>query len=162
MGRPTLVALLAALAPLPLHAQTSGGSTAAIDAALWKPVSAAVAADDAATLASVYHPEAVLVTSEGTQPIADALAGWSRDMEAAKRAGTRAAVAFRFESRQDGASTAFETGVFEYATTTKAGERSVRYTRFEALLVLREGRWLFLMERQLGPVDEGVWRSLPR
>jgi len=161
MRRLTRLALLAAFAPLPLHAQASSGSTAAIDAAVWKPISAAVAADDIASLGGVYHPDAVLVTSEGTRPIAEAVIGWGRDMEAAKRVGTRAAVALRFDTRQDGPETAFETGVFEYATTTKAGERTVGYTRFEALLVLRGGRWLILMERQLERVDERVWRSLP-
>ncbi|MGE0552615.1 MAG: DUF4440 domain-containing protein [Gemmatimonadales bacterium] len=156
----TPVALLAALAPLPLRAQAAHGTTEAIDAAVWRPVTAAVAADDIATLGRVYHPDAVLVTSDGTLPIADAIVGWGRDMEEAKRMGTRATVSLRFGRRQDDARTAFESGVFAYATTAASGERTVRYTRFEALLVLQGGRWLILMERQLEPVDERVWRSL--
>jgi ketosteroid isomerase-like protein len=157
---------LGGLAGKPAAAGTNLGSQAAstsaeIDAQVWAPASAAVAGHDIAALGRTYHGAAVLVSTTGTQPIAKALDGWGKDMVTAKQAGTRAAVAFRFSKRQDGAETAFESGIFRYATTTRAGITTPTYTHFEALLIRNGGRWLFLMERQLGAATEKEWDALP-
>jgi hypothetical protein len=135
-------------------------TTAEIDTKVWAVVSAAVAKDDIVALGKTYHPAAVLVSSTGTGPIAQALDGWGKDMAAAKKVGTKASVAFRFAKRQDDAETAFESGIFRYATTTRAGVETAGYTRFEALLVKSGGTWLMLMERQLDAVSEKEWNAL--
>lgn len=135
-------------------------TSAEIDAKVWAVVSAAVAKDDIVALGKTYHPAAVLVSSAGTRPIAQALDGWGKDMAAAKKVGTKASVAFRFAQRQDDAETAFESGIFRYATTTRAGVETVGYTRFEALLVKSGGAWLMVMERQLEAVSEREWTAL--
>jgi len=133
---------------------------AEIDSKLWAAVSAAVANHDIVALGRTYHPAAVLVSSTGTKPIAQALAEWGKDMAAAKKAGTRASVAFRFAQRQDDAETAFQSGIFRYATTTRAGVETPVHIRFEALLVKSSGTWLMLMERQLDTVSEQEWAAL--
>ena len=161
MGSIGLLSQLAllALGGAPTRAPLSP-STAEIDAKVWAVVSAAVARDDIAALGRTYHAAAVLVTNAGTRPIAAAIDGWGKDMVTAKKAGTRATVAFRFSKRQDDADTAFESGIFRYATTTKAGVVKVGYTRFEALLVRSGGQWLMLMEHQLDAAPETAWNEL--
>ena len=76
-------------------------------------MAASVANDDIVAMGRVYHPAAVLVTTAGTKPIAAALDGWGKDIVTAKKNGVRATVEFRFSSRRDDATTAFETGIFK-------------------------------------------------
>jgi hypothetical protein len=95
-------------------------------------------------------------------PIARALAGWGQSMEAMKRSGSRASVAFRFSLRQDGAETAFESGMFNYAVTDSAGAMTRYIIPFEALLVRKDTRWLIVMERQFAAADEAAWSALAR
>jgi hypothetical protein len=113
-------------------------------------------------MAATYHPDAVLVTTRGTMPIARALAGWGDGMEKIKREKSRASVAFRFTTRLDGAETAFESGMFNYAVTDSAGATTRYIIPFEALLVKKDGRWLVTMERQLDARDEAAWNAMPR
>ncbi|MFN0180214.1 MAG: hypothetical protein ACKVZ0_15550 [Gemmatimonadales bacterium] len=148
-------------APGPSRPTASVSPTSAeIDAKVWAVVSAAVAKDDIVALGRTYHPAAVLVSSTGTKPIAQALDEWGKGMAAAKKAGTRASVAFRFAKRQDDTETAFQSGIFRYATTTRAGVETPGYIRFEALLVKSGGTWLMVMERQLDAVSEQEWAAL--
>ena len=93
--------------------------------------------------------------------VASALERWGRDMITAKKNGVRASVEFRFTTRQDDATTAFEAGAFRYATTDKAGVSTPGYVRFEALLVKSAGGWQIVMERQLDAITEQAWNSLP-
>ncbi len=146
-------ALLAAVAPSP--------TSAAIDADVWTPIAASVVNDDIAAMARTYHPDAVLVSTNGTRSIATALAGWGKDMVANKAKGTRATVEFRFTKRQDDTETAFETGVFKYTVIDKAGVSKPSYRRLEALLVKRQGKWRIVMERQLDAVTEATWNAIP-
>ena len=156
-------ALGVAAAPTPVAAQSKPpASPKAVIDALWAAASAAVAKDDIVALGRIYHPAAILVDDSGTQPIAAALQGWGKDMVAAKQAGTKASVTFRFSKRQDNAETAFASGIFLYTTTTKAGVANPGYRRFEALLIKSGGKWQMLMERQLEPVTEKEWNALPR
>ncbi len=147
-------ALVAAIAPSP--------SSAAIDADVWAPIAASVVNDDIAAMGRTYHPNAVLVSNDGTRSIASALAGWGKDMVANKAKGTRATVEFRFTKRQDDTETAFETGVFKYTVIDKAGVSTPSDRRLEALLVKRRGKWRIVMERQLEAVTEASWNAMPR
>ena len=140
-------------------AQT-GPTSAAIDADVWIPVAASAAADDIAAMGRVYNPDAVLVTPEGTRPISQVLAGWGKDMAVNKGKGIRASVALRFSKRQDDAETAYESGMFRYTLTDRAGVSTPRYRRFEALLVKTAGKWRVLMERQLEVADEASWNAI--
>ncbi|MDH3399994.1 MAG: hypothetical protein OEM03_03415, partial [Chromatiales bacterium] len=59
----------------------------------------------------------------------------------------------------DGPETAFQTGVFRYSTRGQSESEQVVYVRFESLLVKKDGKWLVVMERQLGLVDEADWAA---
>lgn len=144
-----------------LHAQTGAGTSAAIDADVWKPVAASVVNNDIAAMGRVYHPDAILVMRTGTKRISEALAGWGEGMVTNKGKGITATVEFRFSQRQDDAETAFEAGMFKYTTKDKAGVSTPRYVRMEALLVRTGGKWRMIMERQLETVDEAAWNALP-
>ncbi len=152
--------VLAALAGVPVGA--AAPSSADIDRQVWQAVAKSVVDDDIVAMGRVYHPAAVLVSKDGTKPIAAALDGWGRDMVTAKKNGVRASVDFRFTTRQDDVTTAFHAGAFRYATTDKAGVTTPGYVRFEALLVKSPGGWQILMERQLEAITESTWNALPR
>lgn len=143
-------------------AGAAGQTTAEIDRQVWQAVAASVVNDDIVAMGRVYHPAAVLVNKERTVPIATALERWGKDMVIAKQNGVRAAVEFRFTTRQDDATTAFEAGAFHYSTTDKAGVVTPGYVRFEALLVKHDGTWRMVMERQLDAITEAAWNALPR
>ena len=136
-------------------------TSAEIDRDVWAPVSASVANDDIVAMGRPYHPAAVLVTKAGTKPIAAALDGWGKDIVVAKKNGVRATVEFRFSARRDDATTAFETGIFKYSTTDRAGAATPRYVELEALLVKHDGKWRIVMERQLESTTETAWNALP-
>ena len=137
------------------------GTTAGdIDQDVWSVVSKTVVEADIEGMAATYHPDAVFVAGSGTVSIAEQLAKWGRDMEEARVAGTSATVSFRFTSRQDDDATAFETGMFKYTVTAPSGEETSYRVPFEVLLVKQRGKWLILMERQLGSADEAAWAAL--
>ena len=137
-----------------------GTTTGEIDRDVWSVISRTVAESDIEGMAAIYHSDAVLVGDSGTVPIAEQLAKWGQDMEAARRDATRASVSFRFTSRQDDKKTAFETGMFKYTVTTPSGEETSYYVPFEQLLVKKGAKWLILMERQLEAADEATWAAL--
>lgn len=161
MKRLAAASLLIALVPsafAPVLAEET--STGQIDRDVWSVVSRTVVDYDIEGMAAVYHPDAVLVSPRRTVPIADALAGWSRGMEEQLASGASATVSFRFTTRQDGETTAFEVGMFNYIQVDGNGGASPVYVPFEALLVKKDGRWLILMERQLEAADEADWNAL--
>ena len=137
-------------------------STADIDRDIWTVIVDTVAKDDIVRMGAAYTPDAVLVNPTNTQTIKSALDRWGRDMVTNKAKGTRAAVEFRFAKRMDSATTAFETGIFNYGTTDKDGVRTGGYYPFEELLVKTNGQWHIVMERQFAGVTEADWNKLPR
>lgn len=155
-----IAAAVLAVWAAPLSAQGAEPSSGAIDAQVWSVVSTTVVEHDIAGMAATYHPDAVVVTPQGTMPVARALAGWGQAMEAMKRNGSRAQVAFRFSLRQDGAETAFESGMFNYAVTDSTGATTRYIIPFESLLVRKDGRWLIVMERQFAAADEAAWNAM--
>ncbi|MEP7383525.1 MAG: nuclear transport factor 2 family protein [Gemmatimonadota bacterium] len=135
-------------------------SSAAIDADVWRAIATSVVNADITAMGRTYHPDAVLVSSAGTRPISQVLAGWGKDMDTNTAKGTRATVEFRFTLRQDDAESAFEAGVFRYTVFDKAGASTPSYRRLETLLVKQGGTWRILMERQLDAVTQQVWDGL--
>jgi hypothetical protein len=153
----TAPTLLPAQAPIPVSAATSR----AIDADVWQVIAATVVSSDIVRMGKVYHPNAIYVDERGTQPIADVLAGWGKDMVEMKRTGSTATVELRFSTRHDNATTAFQKGAFRYTVIDKAGTRTPTMIAFEALMTRHNGAWRILMERQLGPIDAAAWDRLP-
>jgi hypothetical protein len=160
------VLLVAGVSPLTAQqspaAVPSAVSTAEIDRDVWLPLVESVKTDDIALMSSTYAPHAVLVTPRTTQAMRDALAGWGRDMVTNTAKGTRARVEFRFSRRMDGATTAFETGIFNYTTIDSAGVEKPGLYPFEELLAKIDGHWRILMERQFPATTQAEWDKLPR
>ena len=154
---------LLSLPPAPMATAAGSAPSSAsseIDAQCWGLISEAVAANDCDKMASVYHPDAVLVNTTGSIAVTAQLVTWGEGMEKIAAEGRSASVSFRFASRQSDATTAFERGMFRYAETNGAGVEEPRFVQLEALFVKKEGRWLMVMERQLEAVDEGAWDAL--
>ena len=151
------VMLLAAQQPTPTPV-----STADIDREIWTVLVESVKNDNIAQMAGTYAPDAVLVTPNNTRAMRDALAGWGRDMVTNKAKGTTARVEFRFSRRLDGATTAFESGVFNYTTIDSAGTAKPGLYPFEELLVKKDGHWRVLMERQFTAATQADWDRLPK
>lgn len=150
--------LIAALASAPAFSDTL--TSQQIDRDTWSVIAQSVADADIEAMAGTYHPDAVLISKEGTTPISQALAKWGEGMQAAARAGSQARVSFRFSQRLDNETTAFETGIFRYVAISASGEESVQYVHFESLLVKQGDHWRYLMERQLGATDQAAWDAL--
>jgi ketosteroid isomerase-like protein len=131
-----------------------------IDQDTWSIISQSVKDADIHAMGQTYHPDAVVVSAKGTTPISVALASWGEGMQQAKASGSSATVAFRFSSRQDDENSAFETGIFKYIATDAEGNESQLFMGFETLLVKKDKRWQFIMERQLNQTDEASWDAL--
>ena len=155
------------LGAVSLSAQASSNTpptaqiSAEIDREVWAVLVKTVATDDIAGMGAVYIPDAVLVNARQTSPIKETLAGWGRDMVAAKAKGNRAEVEFRFSRRTDNPSTAFESGMFRYTVIEKSGAKTSKIYPFEQLLAKVNGKWRILMERQFAEVAEAEWEKLP-
>lgn len=137
-------------------------STAEIDREIWTVLVQTVAADDIVRMGQVYFSDAVLVSPRQTAAIKDTLDRWGKDMVAAKAKGNSAEVEFRFSNRQDGVTTAFESGIFKYTVIEKSGTRTSKYYPFEQLLSKINGKWRVLMERQFPEVTQAEWDKLPK
>lgn len=126
----------------------------------WAEVARTVEEGDFDGYAVLYHPDAVLVTSNsGSQPIASALDGWQQLFVDTVEGKAKANVTFRFTQRLNDATTAHETGVFRYRFAPKDGEEAVSTVHFTALLVKKDGAWLMLMEHQKTPATEEDWAA---
>ncbi len=131
-----------------------------IDQDTWAVISQAVANADIEAMAATYHHDAVVVNGNETVPIKSALLKWAEGMKQAMTNGSTASVSFRFASRQDDETTAFETGIFKYSSIDSSGNETIMFMDFESLLVKKENRWLFVMERQLNETDKASWEAL--
>lgn len=157
---PRSIATLAASTALllgsivPISAQT----TAELDA-FWAEVSRTVESGDFEGYSATYHPDAIVIFGDATQPIAAALAGWEAGFDDTRTGLVEASVGFRFSERRNDATTAHETGIFRYEASSPADDGSVQYVHFEALLVKKDG-WKMMMEFQRGPATEADWRAL--
>lgn len=134
--------------------------TAELDT-FWAEVSRTVQSGDFDGYSATYHPDAVVIFGDTTQPISAALAGWKAGFEDTLTGLVEASVQFRFSERRNDATTAHETGIFRYEAVTPSDDGSVQYIHFEALLVERDG-WKMLMEFQRGPASRAEWDALER
>lgn len=151
------VATALVLAP---GAGLSAQVTAELDA-FWAEVSQTVQSGDFDGYSATYHPDAVVIFGDTTQPISAALAGWEAGFEDTLTGLVEASVQFRFSERRNDATTAHETGIFRYEAVSPADDGSVQYIHFEALLVKRDG-WKLLMEFQRGAASQAEWEALER
>ena len=145
---------------LGLGAPLSAQVTAELDA-FWAEVSRTVESGDFEGYSATYHPDAVVIFGETTQPISEALAGWEAGFDDTRTGLLEASVHFRFSERRNDATTAHETGIFRYEAFSPADDGSVQYVHFEALLVKKDG-WKMMMEFQRGSASEAEWAALAR
>lgn len=143
---------------LGLGSQLSAQVTAELDA-FWDEVSGSVESGDFKRYSATYHPDAVVIFGNTTQPIADALAGWKSGFDDTRAGRGTASVQFRFSERRNDATTAHETGIFRFEAGTPGAEGSAQFIHFEALLVKRDG-WKMLMEFQRGAASRAEWAAL--
>lgn len=154
--------LLAATAGVIAQQAFPTTSSQEIDREIWSILIQTVATDDIVGMGNTYYPDAVLVSPNGTAPIKATLERWGRDMETAKAKGDKASVEFRFSKRLDGATTAFESGIFKYTVIQKSGASTPKFYPFEQLLAKTNGKWRILMERQFAEVTQADWDKLPK
>jgi hypothetical protein len=112
-----------------------------------------------------YHNDAVVVFASGktksSMPISKALAGWEKGFMDTKSGKTNDIVEFRFSQRIGDATTAHETGIFNYTSADSKGEVLATYiVHFEALLVKRNGDWRVIMEFQKSNGNQEDWNAL--
>jgi hypothetical protein len=127
---------------------------------LYAEIQRTVADVDFGGMAAVYHPDAVLVSARSTVAISDIMPRWKAAGEKLQRDGGQASVAFRFTARQHNETSAFDSGIFRYATIDADGVEKATFVYFENLSVYRDGRWLTMMERQMAPTSESDWNTL--
>ena len=129
--------------------------------AYWKEVSQAVKTGDFAGYRATCHPKGVLVNGiRGTSyPLTKALAGWEQGFHDTKSGKQSASVEFRFSQRLGDETTAHETGMFLYIATDTEGNETRSYIHFEGLLI-KEDRWLILMEYQKSRGTAEEWKAL--
>lgn len=129
--------------------------------AYWAEVSRAVRAGDFDGYRATCHPEGVLVSGskQTSEPLAKALARWKPEFLDTRAGKMKASVEFRFSRRLHDETTAHETGIFLYTTTSAEGNTSREYVHFEGLLVKKE-RWLILMEFQKAKATKDEWDAL--
>lgn len=153
----TITALLLFVATLSFAQSTSAPD---IDA-YFAEISRTVKEGDFSGMAALYHPDGVLVLSNRTVPIADALEHWKPGIEQTKAGELTCSVAFRFSERKEGESSAHEIGIFHYTSKDKSGKTtSDSFVNFEMLLVKRNGKWLATMEYQKSEATLEEWEAL--
>jgi ketosteroid isomerase-like protein len=144
----------------------SGASTPAIDA-FWRSAERTVATGDFAAYAALYHPDAVVVDVGRTRLVREALAEWKAGFEATAKGLQSVRLDFRFSQRIDDAESAHETGIFRYEQSVANNNddeapptTTIRFVNFEALMIKKDGRWMWLMEYQKGNASQADWDAL--
>ena len=129
--------------------------------AYWAEVSRSVKEGDYAGYSATCHPLGILVSGnkKTSYPLSKALAKWKQGFEDTKAKKITASVEFRVSQRFHDATTAHETGIFRYATTTD-GKETVAFIHFEGLLLKSKGRWQIMMENQKSVGTEAEWKAL--
>ena len=128
----------------------------------WAAVARTVMEGDFEAYRDSYHPDAILVSgvSNISKPIAQALVDWESGFTETREGNNSVSLEFKFTRRLNDASTAHETGMFRYVSTTADGETHTTYMHFEALLI-RQGGWKTLMEYQTSPATAEDWQATP-
>ncbi len=127
----------------------------------WVEAARTVAEGDFDGYAATYHKDAVLVNglSGSTYPIASALSGWKSGFDMTVAGKQKSNVEFRFSRRLSDASTAHETGIFNYTAEDSTGAVSQSLIHFEGLLVMHNG-WKLAMEYQKSVATQEEWDAL--
>ncbi len=131
----------------------------------WHELSKTVKEGDFKAYEAAYHPDAVIVFATGKNktsvPLAKALAGWKQGFIDTKTGKNKSDVTFRFSQRIGDATTAHETGIFNYWSSDNDGKNKVQHLiHFEMLFVKQNGKWLGVMEYQKHRATQEEWDHL--
>ncbi|HET8648376.1 MAG TPA: hypothetical protein VFO85_22955 [Vicinamibacteria bacterium] len=157
----TLAALLAVC--LAARAADDAAVQREIEAQVWTPLLTASNTFDAEGFLAVQSPDLVRVSVDTNEVYgleryaAEIRAGFPR----AKARGVTRRSEARFLTRTHSGHLAHETGLFRSESVTAAGERRVRYSRFEMILRREAGRWKILVDKdtaQGGTLTEEEFR----
>lgn len=131
--------------------------------AYWKEVSTAVRKGDFEGYKATMHPLGTLVSGarKTSYPLTEALQRWKPGFDATASGSMEADVQFRFSQRLGDATTAHETGIFRYSSAEDGAAPEVAYIHFEGLLV-KQDRWLIMMEYQKRTATKAEWEALAR
>ena len=159
-------------APVGLASAVGDTPTAELNA-FWRQASQVVAQGDFDTYTCMYHPDAVLVqlskkeeqSTGSSEPIVQALKRWKPGFDATREGKQQVHLAFRFRQRLHGPTTAHETGIFRYESSSTpesdtSSSHALVYMHFESLLVKKDGNWQWLMEYQKGSASVQDWNAL--
>ncbi len=148
------------LVALPGSVFSQEGVVGELDA-YWQEVARTVAEGDFDAYAKGYHASAVYVSQEQgvSQPISAVLLRWQPGFIETRDGKVHVSLEFRFSQRLHDDATAHETGIFRYQSESGEEETPALYMHFEALLV-KQGRWLTLMEYQKSAATEADWNAL--
>ena len=161
--------LLYFVVTLLLLSSMSSASPSAELEEFWAKAAATVEEGDFDTYSSLYHPDAVLVTTtakqkKSTKPIQEALQGWKDGFDQTRSGRQTVQLEFRFSQSICSPTTAHETGIFCYKSHQNdngGGDEKVTYMHFESLLVKKETKgWLWLMEHQKQLATKEEWDNL--
>ena len=156
-------ALMSLVVAVPLMVWAEPITAQGVDAldAYWSEVSRTVKEGDFEGYSGLYHSEAVLVSTSAqtSYAIAQALEGWESGFLDTRQGNTEASVAFRFTQRLHDEATAHETGIFRYTLREADGSETASMVHFQALLVLKEGEWLMVMEYQQHEATQAEWEA---
>jgi hypothetical protein len=129
---------------------------------LYRELIRTVTENDFDSMAATYHQDAVLVTPNSTSLISSVIPRWRTDGDKLKAAGGKVTLAFKFAKRIVNEETAFEQGIFRYATIDAYGKETVMFYHFEDLNRKMAGKWRTMMENKQKPATEEEWNSMPQ
>lgn len=129
--------------------------------AYWAEVSRCVREGDFAGYTATCHKDGVIVSGSSNKciPLSEVLKKWKKDFDNTRSGKVKGNVEFRFGQRLGDSTTAHETGMFCYTSTNPDGSVKKDYIHLEALL-LKQGKWLIMMEYQKSRGTEEQWNKL--
>ncbi|MCE7995175.1 MAG: nuclear transport factor 2 family protein [Roseivirga sp.] len=131
----------------------------------WTKLSKTVREGDFEGYSSLYHKDAVIIFTTGSNKVsvavAEALAGWKQGFAKTKAGEQKDNVEFRFSQRIGNANTAHETGIFHFTSVDNSGKTLTDIlVHFEMLFVKKDGVWLSTMEYQKSTATQAEWEAL--
>ena len=117
--------------------------------------------NDFSLMASLYHPDAVIVSKDKNELASKALIRWETEGQKLHAEGGYASLQMRFKNRVTTQGSSFESGIYHYRTVDQNRKVTDYYAHFEDLNVLKDGKWLIMMERNVKQATSAEFERLP-
>jgi hypothetical protein len=155
----TIASALASTAAVAENATVDATVNKGIDA-LYTEITRTVEETDFTGMLAAYHADAIIVTSSSVMPITSVMKRWKQQGEAAQKQGINATVSFKIKNRKFDDTSAFDQGIFFYQTVDANGKTQSYKVHFEGLLINKNGKWLWMMERQMEAATDAEWNAI--